>query len=40
MDRKEIINNHYNNYEEDKRFTKDNYHSLEYIVSKTYFEKI
>ena len=39
MDRKEIINNHYNNYEEDNRFTKDNYHSLEYIVSKTYFEK-
>ena len=23
MDRKEIINNHYNNYEEDNRFTKD-----------------
>lgn len=39
MDRKEIISNHYNNYEEDNRFTKDNYHSLEYIVSKTYFEK-
>lgn len=39
MDRKEIINNHYNNYSEDDRFTKDNYHSLEYIVSKTYFEK-
>ena len=39
MDRKEIINNHYNNYEEDNRFTKDNYHSLEYIVSKAYFDK-
>jgi ubiquinone/menaquinone biosynthesis C-methylase UbiE len=39
MDRKEIINNHYNNYDEESRFTKDNYHSLEYIVSKTYFEK-
>lgn len=39
MDRKEIINNHYNNYSEDDRFTKDNYHSLEYIISKTYFDK-
>ncbi|MBE6161357.1 MAG: class I SAM-dependent methyltransferase [Firmicutes bacterium] len=39
MNREEIINNHYNNYSEDDRFTKDNYHSLEYTVSKTYFDK-
>ena len=38
-DRKEIINNHYNNYEEDDRFTKDNYHSIEYTISKFYFDK-
>lgn len=39
MNREEIINNHYNNYEEDIRFTKDNYHSLEYITTKTYIDK-
>ena len=39
MNREEIINNHYNNYSEDDRFTKDNYHSLEYTVSKAYFDK-
>ena len=39
MDRKEILNNYYNNYSEDDRFTKDNYHSVEYIVSKTYIDK-
>ena len=39
MNREEIIKNHYNNYEEDIRFTKDNYHSLEYTISKMYFDK-
>ena len=38
-DRNEIINNHYNNYNEDERFIKDNSHSLEYTVSKIYFDK-
>ena len=39
MDREKIINNYYNNYSEDDRFTKDNYHSLEYTISKHYFDK-
>ena len=37
--REEIINNYYNDYVEDIRFTKDNYHSLEYTISKHYFDK-
>lgn len=28
MDRKEIMDSYYNNYSEDDRFTKDNYHSI------------
>ena len=39
MNREEVIKNHYNGYEEDIRFTKDNYHSLEYTISKIYFDK-
>ena len=39
MNREEIIKNHYNNYSEDDRFTKDNCHSLEYTISKYYFDK-
>ena len=37
--RKDIINEHYNNYLEDDRFTQDNSHSLEYTISKYYFDK-
>ena len=37
--REEIMNNHYNTYDEDSRFTKDNYHRIEYIISKAYFDK-
>ena len=39
MNREEVVTNHYNGYEEDIRFTKDNYHSLEYITTKTYIDK-
>ena len=39
MDRKEILDSYYNNYSEDDRFTKDNYHSLEYTISKHWFDK-
>lgn len=39
MDRERIIKNHYNNYSEDDRLTKDNCHSLEYTISKHYFDK-
>ncbi|MDO4199952.1 MAG: hypothetical protein Q4D57_04290 [Clostridia bacterium] len=39
MSREKIINNYYNNYCEDNRFTKDNHHSLEYVISKAYFDK-
>ena len=39
MDRKEILNNHYENYSEDIRLTKDKRHSVEYIVSREYFDK-
>lgn len=37
--RKEIINNHYNNYDEDSRLIKDNTHKLEFIISKEYINK-
>ena len=39
MDREKIMNDLYNNYSEEERLSKDNYHSLEFIVSKTYFDK-
>lgn len=38
-DRKEIINHHYMNYDEDSRLIKDNTHRIEFIVSKTYIDK-
>lgn len=39
MDRKEIIDNHYNNYDEDSRLIKDNVHNTEFLVTKNYIEK-
>ena len=39
MDREKLINDYYSNYEEDERFSKDNYHCIEYIVTKLYIEK-
>ena len=39
MGRKEIMDSYYNNYSESDRFTKDNYHSLEYTISKHWFDK-
>ena len=39
MDREKIMNDLYNNYSEEERLRKDNYHSLEFIVSKSYFDK-
>lgn len=38
-DREEIINNHYNNYDEDSRLVKNNSHNLEYITTTTFIEK-
>ena len=35
-DRKEVINEYYNNYDEDNRLAKDHTHSLEFIVTKKY----
>lgn len=37
--REEILNNHYNNYEEDTRLLKDNTHKLEYLTTLKYVEK-
>ena len=37
--RKEIISNHYNNYDEDNRLIKDHTHNLEFIISKEYIQK-
>ena len=39
MKREEIISNHYNNYDEDNRLTKDNSHKIEYIITKHYIDK-
>ena len=38
-DRKKLINDHYNNYDEDNRLVKDNTHNVEYVVTKHYIEK-
>lgn len=35
----EIINNYYNNYDEDSRLIKDKAHSIEYITTTNYIEK-
>lgn len=37
--RKTIINNHYNNYDEDSRLIKDHVHNIEFVVTKEYIEK-
>lgn len=37
--RKEIISNHYNNYDEDNRLIKDYTHNLEFIISKEYIQR-
>ncbi|MBR6778825.1 MAG: methyltransferase domain-containing protein [Clostridia bacterium] len=37
--RKTLINNHYNNYDEDNRLIKDNTHNVEFLVTKNYIEK-
>lgn len=40
MDNREsLINNHYNNYDEDNRLVKDNTHNVEFLVTKEYIEK-
>ena len=38
-DRKNIIDNYYNNYDEDRRLIKDNTHNVEFLVTKNYIEK-
>ena len=37
--REEIINNHYNNYDEDNRLVIDNTHKIEFLVTKEYIDK-
>ena len=37
--REELINNHYNNYDEDNRLIKDNTHNIEFLVTQEYIEK-
>ncbi len=37
--RKEIINNYYNNYDEDNRLIKDKAHRLEFVISTEYLKK-
>lgn len=37
--RKTLIDNHYNNYDEDNRLVKDNTHNIEFLVTKEYIEK-
>ncbi|MBR3897674.1 MAG: class I SAM-dependent methyltransferase [Bacilli bacterium] len=37
--RQEIINNHYNNYDEDSRLVKDHTHNLEFLITKNYIER-
>ncbi len=39
MQRKEIIESHYTNYDEDSRLVKDNTHRLEFLVTKEYIDK-
>ena len=39
MDRKNIIEEHYNNYDEDNRLVKDNAHNVEFLVTKEYIER-
>jgi len=38
-DRKEIINNYYNTYDEDNRLIKDKAHRLEFVISTEYLKK-
>ena len=37
--RKDIINNYYNNYDEENRLIKDNTHNVEFVVTKHYIDK-
>lgn len=39
MGRKEFINNHYSNYDEDIRLVKDNSHNIEFLITKNYIDK-
>lgn len=39
MDRKELINAYYSEYEEDNRLIKDRRHNIEFLVSKHYIDK-
>ena len=38
-ERNEVLNNHYNNYDEDSRLIKNNSHMLEYITTTNYIYK-
>ena len=38
-ERKELLDNYYNNYDEDSRLIKDKTHSVEFLVTKEYIEK-
>lgn len=37
--RAELINNHYNNYDEESRLVKDHTHNIEFLISKEYINK-
>ncbi len=37
--RKKIIEEHYQNYNEDERLIKDNTHNIEFVISKEYIKK-
>ena len=37
--REELINNHYNNYDEESRLVKDNTHNIEFLVTQEYIKK-
>lgn len=39
MDRKAVIENHYNNYDEDSRLIKDKAHNIEFVLTKHYIDK-
>lgn len=39
MDKKEILNQYYNNYDEDSRLIKDNTHKVEFVITKEYIDK-
>ncbi len=39
MERQELINNHYNNYDEDVRLVKDNANNIEFLITKNYIDK-